>query len=137
MALASSGSSAALSASASWSGWRNAAFSSSVTLPSRAFTWPSADRIIGLTSTSVASSSTKQHQSFSMSSAAPSSDFSGRPPAAAISRAFARSTPVSAETGTLATFSGEVWATSSMSMPPAAEQMARKVRFARSSRKEK
>jgi hypothetical protein len=49
----------------------------------------------------------------------------------------ARSTPVSAETGTLATFSGALWATSSMSMPPAAEQIARNVRFARSSRKEK
>ena len=73
---------------------RKPAFSSRVTLPSSATTLPSAVRISGFTSTSVASSPTKTFQSFSSSSAAPSSALAGRWPASAISRALARSTPV-------------------------------------------
>ena len=59
MAAASSGSAAALSSSASWSGWRKSAFSSRVTLPSSARTRPSATLASGLTSTRSASSATK------------------------------------------------------------------------------
>ena len=72
-----------------------------------------------------------------MSSAAPSRASSGSRPATAISRALARSMPVSAPTGIWATASGLVAATSSISMPPSTEQMERKVRFARSRRNEK
>ena len=54
-----------------------------------------------------------------------------------ISAALAASTPVSADTGMRATASGEVCATSSISMPPWTEQMDRNVRLARSSRKDR
>ncbi len=55
---------------------------------------------------------------------------------ATISRAFSMVTPSLAFTGTLASFSGVSSATCSMSMPPATEAMARKVRLVRSSRYE-
>ena len=73
----------------------------------------------------------------SASSAAPSAASAGIRPAAMISAALPRSTPVSGETGIRATASGALCATSSISMPPWTEQMARKVRLARSSRKDR
>ena len=54
-----------------------------------------------------------------------------------ISAALALSTPVSGETGILATASGLLCATSSISMPPCTEQIDRNVRLARSSRKDR
>ena len=54
-----------------------------------------------------------------------------------ISAALAASTPSSGLTGIRATASGLVCATSSISMPPCTEQIATKVRAARSSRKDR
>ena len=63
MAFASSGSAASLSSNAAWSACRNSAFSSSETLPSSASSLSPARRASGLTSTRVASSSTKTFHS--------------------------------------------------------------------------
>ncbi len=73
----------------------------------------------------------------SASWAAPVSASAGSAPALTISVALSWSTPVSADTGIRATASGLVCATSSISMPPWTEQMERKVRLARSSKKER
>ena len=92
---------------------------------------------MGLTSTSVASSSVNTAQSRSASWAAPVSASSGSRPALTISLALSWSTPDSGDTGMRATASGLVCATSSISMPPCTEQIDRKVRLARSSRKDR
>jgi hypothetical protein len=54
-----------------------------------------------------------------------------------MARALASSTPLIGSIPTFATFSGDSWATCSISMPPATLAMQRKLRFARSSRYEK
>ena len=136
MARVSSGSAAP--GSANWlTSCRNAALSSRVTFASRAITRPSPVRTSGLTSTSVASSPVNTAQSRSASSAAPARASSGSLPAATISAALAASTPVSGLTGILASASGFVLATSSISTPPSTEHIDRNVRSARSSRNDR
>ncbi len=106
MARCSSGSTAAWSTSASWSGCRKPAFSSRVTLASSRSTEPSAVLASGLTSTRVASSATKACHSLTAISTICSATSAGKPAAATISRAFASSTPLFASMAILATFSG-------------------------------
>ena len=91
----------------------------------------------GLTSTSVASSSVNTAHIRSASAAAPARASSGSRPAAMISAALAASTPASGLTGIRASACGLVRATSSISTPPSTEHMDRKVRSARSSRKDR
>ena len=85
----------------------------------------------------MASSSANIAHSRSASRAAPSAACAGMRPAAMISAALAASTPVSGDTGILATASGLLCATSSISMPPCTVQMDRNVRLARSSRNDR
>ncbi len=90
----------------------------------------------GLTSTRRASSATKVSHRVTRTSATPSATSAGNFAWATISRAFSRVTPSLALTGTFARASGSFSATSSMSMPPCTEAMARKVRLVRSRRYE-
>ena len=99
--------------------------------------WSCGSRTSGFTSTSVASSPTKVSQSLTMASAASSATSAGIFACATISSALAWSTPAIASIGTRARASGRSTASSSISMPPSADAIARKVRFERSSRKEK
>jgi hypothetical protein len=85
----------------------------------------------------VASSATKVSHSATITSAAWSATISGIRPAATISAAFARSTPAIASTGIRASASGRSTASCSISIPPSAEHIAKKVRLLRSSRNEK
>ena len=62
---------------------------------------------------------------------------SGKPPARAISSAFARSMPARGSTSTRASASGYSTASCSISMPPSTLQSERYERFARSSSTEK
>ena len=73
----------------------------------------------------------------SASAAAPACAPAGSPPALTISAALRASTPVSGSIGILASASGLVLATSSISTPPSTEHIARKVRSDRSSRKDR
>ena len=106
MAACSSGSTADWSTSASWSGCRKPAFSSSVTLASSSSTRPSPILASGLTSTSVASSATNACHSFTAMSTTWSATSAGNCAAATISRALASSTPLLASIAILATLSG-------------------------------
>ncbi len=90
----------------------------------------------GLTSTRVASSSIRTRHSFCRMSTTWALTASGNRAASTISTAFSGVQPSSASTRIIASSSGRVAATSSISMPPATLAMARKVRLARSSRKE-
>ena len=72
-----------------------------------------------------------------MTSAAWSATSAGILAAATISAALARSTPAIGSIGMRASASGRSTASSSISMPPSADAMARNVRLERSSRKEK
>ncbi|SKX44812.1 Uncharacterised protein [Mycobacteroides abscessus subsp. massiliense] len=82
-------------------------------------------RTSGFTSTRVASSPTNTSQSFWMVTAAESSTSAGSLPFSAISRARAKSTPLTASTGTLASASGFSSAVTSISTPPSTEHIAR------------
>ncbi len=107
-----------------------------VTLPSSASTSPVGVSASGLTSTSVASSSTSTRHSRSRMKATCALTASGKRAASTISAAFSGVQPSRASTRIIASSSGRVAATSSMSMPPATLAIARYVRLARSSRNE-
>ena len=116
---------------AAWSGWRKSALASSVTLPSSAQDLPvvlpeGGVRTSGLTSTRVASSSTKTSHSFCDRHGRRVEHLGGQVTLLG-DRAGERlrSTPLTASTGTLASRSGLVAATSSISMPPSTEHIAR------------
>ncbi len=99
-------------------------------------TSPLATFASGLTSTRSASSAMKVFHRVTRTSATFSATSAGNCARATISRAFSMVTPSLAFTGTLASFSGVSSATCSMSMPPATDAMARKVRLVRSRRYE-
>ncbi|CAM5356430.1 hypothetical protein SALBM135S_10146 [Streptomyces alboniger] len=89
----------------------------------------------GLTSTRSASSATKVSHRVAMASATPSATSAGNFAWATISRAFSMVTPALVIVDRdLREGLGVFSATSSMSMPPCTEAMARKVRLVRSRR---
>ncbi len=86
---------------------------------------PSPSFTSGLTSTSVASSSTNTVHSFRIMSLADSRTSSGKRVASTISSALASSTPVCGSIEILATASGFSLAVTSISTPPSIEAMQR------------
>jgi hypothetical protein len=103
-------------------------------LASSASTVPSGVLASGFTSTRVASSCWKTSHSWTAMAMTWSRTSAGKFAASTISVAFAVSTPLVASMGMRARASGLVAATSSISMPPSTEAIARKVRLERSRR---
>ena len=94
-------------------------------MPSSASSLSPSSRASGLTSTRVASSSTKTVHSFWTIETAWSRSSAGKSASSTISVALASSTPVPASMAIFLTASGLVLATSSISTPPSTEAMHR------------
>ena len=117
-ASTSAGSSSSRSRSATMSGWRNRALSSKLNFASRAMTFPSPVKIIGLISANDESvSSNALYNPRSTPRAAPILA-SGTPIWRAMSSASLSFSPVPGSINTLWIFSGVCSATASISMPP-------------------
>ncbi len=138
LAIRSRSSSTCVAAYSAHSGWRNAAFSSRLTLASRACTTPSSPsgvglRINGLISARSQSPEVKHSYSSTRMLATPSIALSGMPASTAAWRAASALSPSTGLMWSLTMASGAVAATSSMSTPPLADSISRCILAARSS----